>query len=229
MAATARGQPQQLPASVYQAALRAARTGGQPEDREPGPLPSRRSLPPTQPAPAVTSAAPPAPTGPIEQRLAVGLDLMRQFLPEGAALLEPWADKLPELAHRAAAAAKGGTDQLPSGVYEAASQAVRAGGLLERERAARPVAVPAAMAPHEKEIQRVQARFYAVKHGQILSGEMLRSLSPRRILGVLEEVRRTGLADEGPGWAFRQKGLVNLVNKLAPALKREMEHDQGLG
>jgi len=203
--------------------------GGQPEDREPGPLPSRPSLPPTQPAPAVTSAAPRAPTGPLEQRLAVGLDLMRRFLPERAALLEPWADKLPELARRAAATAKGGTDQLPSGVYETASQAVRAGSLLETERVAVPVAVPAAMAAHESEIQRVQARFYAARHGQILSRDMLLALSPRRILGVLEEVRRTGLADEGPGWALRQKGLADLVNKLAPALKREMEHDQGLG
>jgi hypothetical protein len=162
-------------------------------------------------------------------RLRVGLELMRRHLPERGVLLQPWADKLQELAGRAAATAKGRTDQLPARVYEAASQAARAGSLLERERAAIPVAVPAAMAAQEKEIQRVQARFYAARHGEVLSREMLLALSPRRVLGVLEEIRRAGLAEEGPAWALRQRELANLVKNLAPALKREMQRELGYG
>jgi hypothetical protein len=55
------------------------------------------------------------------------------------------------------------------------------------------------------------------------------ALSPRRVLGVLEKVRRAGLAQDGPAWAPRQRELANLVKTLVPALRREVEQQQGLG
>jgi hypothetical protein len=51
----------------------------------------------------------------------------------------------------ATAMAKGGGDQLPPTVYEAALRAGRTGDRLHREKAARPVAVPSSLAVHEKE------------------------------------------------------------------------------
>jgi hypothetical protein len=85
------------------------------------------------------------------------------------------------------------------------------------------------MASQAKEIQRLQARFHAVKQGHLLSREMLLALPPRRIASVLEEARKLGIIDEGPGWALKQREMATLVRSVGPALKREMERDQGLG
>jgi hypothetical protein len=176
------------------------------------------------------NAAPPVPI-PVrnDAALALGLEVMRRHSPGESALLDPWRDKLSELNDRVAAMAKGTNALLPANVYEAALRAGRAGNRLEREKQARPVAVPTNLARYEKEIQRVQARFYAVKHGEFLSRDMLQSLSPKRVESVLHEVRRAGLADEGPAWALQQRQLGALVKNLLPSLKREMDRDQGLG
>jgi hypothetical protein len=61
----------------------------------------------------------------------------------------------------------------------------------------------------------------------LLAREMLESLSPKRIHGVLAEVRQLGLAEAGPRWALRQREMAGLVKTLLPALRREME--RGLG
>jgi hypothetical protein len=193
----------------------------------PQPLDSPRS-------PAPRTQAQPAPgANPAQERrlrlLRAGHELLRGHRPDLAAVVAPWVKDLQDLEARAIAVSKGRTDQLPAGVYQAASLAVRAAGLLEREKDARPVSVPTRLAQHEAEIRRVQARFYAAKHGEIFSPEMLRSLPPRRIEGVLEEVRKAGLADTCPAWALRQRELNDLTKRLAPALKREMEREQGLG
>jgi hypothetical protein len=158
--------------------------------------------------------------------LALGLEVMRRHSPVESALLEPWKDRPSELDDRVAAMAKGRTDLLPPNVYEAALRAGRAGARLEREREARPVSVPRNLAAHEKDIQRVQARFYAVRHGEFFSREMLLSLSPKRVEGVLREVRQQGLADEGPSWALKQRELAALVKNLLPTLKREMDRER---
>jgi len=57
-------------------------------------------------------------------------------------------------------------------------RAGRAGNRLKRERDARPVAVPSQYARYEKEIQRVQARFYAIKQGDLFSRGMLAEWCP---------------------------------------------------
>jgi hypothetical protein len=74
----------------------------------------------------------------------------------------------------------------------------------------------------------MQARFYAVKQGDLFSREMLMTLPPKRVESALDEVRRAGLADEGASWALRQREMAILVKTLGPALKREMERDRGL-
>jgi hypothetical protein len=163
------------------------------------------------------------------ESLRIGLEVMRRHLPEAAPLLKGWKDRLPELNDRVVAVAKGRTDQLPPAVYTAALQAGRAGNRLIREKAARPVEVPASLAAHAQEIRRVQARLYAVKHGDLLSRDMLLALGPKRVASVLTEIRSAGLADEGPAWALRQREMAALVKNLGPALKREMERDRGLG
>jgi hypothetical protein len=192
-----------------------------------GPSASASSMGQSQPAsaPAIPNAAP---TDRRVQLLTVGLGILRNHRPALSAVLEPWAARLTELSSRVTEVAKGQTDRLPSSVYDAAIVAGRAGTLLEREREARPVPVPSRLAAHEKEIQRVQARFHAVKHGDFLSHQMLLSLTPARIQSALKEVRQAGLADDGPAWALKQREIGTLVKTLLPALKREMERDQGL-
>jgi hypothetical protein len=174
------------------------------------------------------SAAPPMAmtVGRNDAALALGLEVMRRHSPPESALLDPWRDKLSELDARVAAMAKGRTDLLPPNVYESALRAGRAGNRLQREKEARPVMVPANLGRHEKEIQRVQARFFAVRQGELFSREMLLSLSPRRVEAVLQEVRQQGLADEGSGWALKQRELAALVKNLLPTLKREMDRER---
>jgi hypothetical protein len=58
---------------------------------------------------------------------------------------------------------------------------------------------------------------------------MLISLPPARIQAVVAEARKAGLAEEGPDWALKQETVGALVKSLLPALRKEMEHDQGLG
>lgn len=161
--------------------------------------------------------------------LAEGLELLRRFEPERAAILAPWAADLTRLGRDVAAVQHGRKDALPDDVYQLALRAGRAGTLLEREKAARPVAVPDALKREGAEIRRIQARFYAAKCGEFFSGEMLLALGPTRVKAVIEEVRKAGVADEGPAWALRQKDLGGLIRNLLPTLKREVERDQGLG
>lgn len=161
--------------------------------------------------------------------LEVGLAVLRQHRTELVPVLEPWAKRLPDLAERVLEVAKGQKERLPANVYEAAVRAGRSADLLDRERTARRVAVPGHLAPHEKEIQRIQARFYAFKYGELLSRELLLALSPRRIKTVLADARRAGLADEGTAWTLRYREIGALEKNLLPALRREQEHNQGLG
>jgi hypothetical protein len=174
------------------------------------------------------NVAPPMakPVGRNDAVLALGLEVMRRHSPAESALLEPWTDRLSELDARVAAVAKGQTDLLPPNVYQAALRAGRAGNRLQREQEARPVIVPPNLGRYETEIQRVQARFFAVRQGELFSREMLLSLSPKRVEGVLREVRQQGLADEGPAWALKQRELAALVKSLLPTLKREMDRER---
>ena len=58
---------------------------------------------------------------------------------------------------------------------------------------------------------------------------MLLALRPARLKAVVEEVKNAGVADAGPAWALKQREMNGLVKNLLPALKREMDRDQGLG
>jgi hypothetical protein len=160
--------------------------------------------------------------------LRLGLELMRQYRPQEAALLDVWKHRLPELNDRLAAVAKGQRDLLPGPVHEAALLAGCAGNRLKREKEARPVSVPSRFSRQEKEIQRVQARFYAVKQGELFSREMLLALPPKRVEAALEEVRRAGLANEGPAWALKQREMAAAIKHLS-ALRKDLERGQGLG
>jgi hypothetical protein len=55
------------------------------------------------------------------------------------------------------------------------------------------------------------------------------ALGPKRVASVLDEVRKAGLADEGPAWALKQREMAALVRVLGPKLKRKMERDRRLG
>jgi hypothetical protein len=178
------------------------------------------------PAPTPQSGPSTGPAAPEVDYLRLGLEVMRQHQPQEAALLQPWRDRLPELNDRVAAVGRGQTDQLSAPVHQAALHAGRAGNRLKREQEARPVAVPSRYARQEKELQRIQARFYAVKQGDLFSREMLLALTPKRLDSALEEVRKAGLADEGPAWALRQREMAGVVKSLGPALKREMEKER---
>ena len=123
----------------------------------------------------------------------------------------------------------GQADELPVKVYEEAIRAGRIGTLLEREEAARPAPVPAAFASHEGEIHRARARFGAFGQLDFLSREMLVSLPRARIESALEEVRQAGLLDAGTTWTLKGGTVRQLAERLLPTLKREMDHDRGLG
>jgi hypothetical protein len=99
----------------------------------------------------------PPPLARSPSHLQAGLEVLRRFRPERAAILEPWARDLAEFDHRLAATARGTQGQFPRDVYELAAGVRRTGALLERERAARPVEVPPALKPLEPDIRRIQA------------------------------------------------------------------------
>jgi hypothetical protein len=223
VAAFAKGDPGQLARPVYEAALRAAQVVKQVPPEKPSPaLPTLL----TSPMPANTQSPAVQGAGPQVDALAAGLDLMRRHAPDRAALLEPWSAKLSDLNDRVLASTKGRTDQLPPTVLEVALNALRAGRLLEREKAARQVTIPAPLAQHEKELQRVQARLYAAKHGHLLSREVLCSLPPVRVADILREVRQAGLSDQGPAWALRQRELGVVIKSLAATIQKEVDLDR---
>jgi hypothetical protein len=85
------------------------------------------------------------------------------------------------------------------------------------------------MAAHERHIQRLQARLYAVKQGHLLSREVLLALPPRRVASVLDEARKVRLLDEGPAWALQQREMAAFVKAVAVPVKREAEQQHGLG
>jgi hypothetical protein len=82
--------------------------------------------------------------------LRAGLELLRRTDPEAIAPLLVWADRLPELSARLAAAARGESSPLPPPARAAALRAARIGERLAREEVSRHPPPPPAVTPTER-------------------------------------------------------------------------------
>jgi hypothetical protein len=123
---------------------------------------------------------------------------------------------------------KGEPNQISAPEYEAAVQVGRVGSVLAAAEHAPSLRVPQAFGDQQKDIERLAARLHGFGLGKSIATDNLRQVSPAQMRCLVDNARKLGLLDEGPGWATKTTAARCIARELGHVVEKNQFLDRGV-
>ena len=142
--------------------------------------------------------------------------------------LLPWKGKEEQLIKEVLHQASGEPSWLSKHEYSAAIRAGRMGTLLSQEEFANKPRIPESFKDVKKELETLSTRLQAFGQKSPITPANLSALSPRQVREQLNNARKAGLLDEGPGWTLQGKAARDFVQDMGKQIEKTREVDRRL-
>jgi hypothetical protein len=141
--------------------------------------------------------------------------------------LRGWIRKEDQLVVEVCKHAKGAPNRLSDQEYKAAVHTGRVGRVLEAADHAPPIRVPKAFGDQAKDIERMAIRLHAFGSGKDITADKLRQVSPAEMRPLIDNARKLGFLDEGPGWATKTTAAQCIARDLGHVVEKTQSLDRG--
>ena len=142
--------------------------------------------------------------------------------------LLPWKGKEEQLIKEVLQQANGQPSLLDKEVYSAAIRAGRMGNLLTQEEFANKPRIPESFKDAKKDLEILSARLQAFGQKSPITPANLGALAPSQVREQLNNARKAGLLDEGPGWTGQGSAARTFVLDMGKQIEKTREVDRRL-
>ena len=98
------------------------------------------------------------------------------------------------------------------------------GKVLSLAEQAPPIRIPKVFGDQRKDIERLAARLHGFGLGRSITTDNLLQMSPSQVRSLIDNARKVGFLDEGPGWAMK----TTAAKCIGQDLGRMVEQQRGL-